>query len=216
MNDNTDEGKKPRRKKKRALLGDMHRFEREYGTPDTPAGPFAESYKIAAYADGIVGASPECDVLKPHWDSGLKWLDKNNPQPEDWRWGPGVRGGVTWDGKFYRDTVRFPAGGPLFWASYLSPGSEAGIQKGFWMNFGSGWSHLFNDDPAQILGGAAQKIFYDTAAGHWKLVIQATKFVTFEVIDVWTGTKQGGNDPVGTYARSSGLDPVASLTIEAA
>ena len=30
------------------------------------------------------------------------------------------------------------------------------------------------------------------------------------------GTKTGGNDPVGTYERTSGLDPIASLTIEAA
>lgn len=48
----------------------------------------------------------------------------------------------------------------------------------------------------------------------WKLVIQATKFVTLELVDVWTGTKAGGNDPVGIYTRTTGLDPLATLTVE--
>ena len=67
----------------------------------------------------------------------------------------------------------------------------------------------------QILTGASQKLFYDTAAGNKTLVIEATKFVTREIIDVWTGTKQGGDDPTGVYSRLSGLDPVATLTVEA-
>jgi hypothetical protein len=130
----------------------------------------------------VGGAYPQCDVLRPKWDSGLKWADKNNPQPGDWRWGAGVGGGVTWDGTFFRDLIRYP-GAPgtarpdLFWCSYLKPGTVAGMQGGFWINFGYAWSHLLNDDPAQILGGASQKLFFDT--------------------------------------RISGLDPVATLTLEA-
>ena len=90
------------------------------------------------------------------------------------------------------------------------------MQGGFWINFGYGWSHLLNDDLAQMLGGASQKLFYDSAAGHWKMVIEATMFVTLVVVDVWTGVKPGGGDPVGTFTRVSGLDPVATLSVEAA
>ncbi len=180
-----------------------------------PLGTTADTYRIAAYTDGLVGASPECKVLKPHWDSGLKWPDPNNRQPGDWRWGPGVSGGVPWDGTFHRDLSRYSASGELFWSSYLKPGTAPGMKLGYWINFASGWSHLHNDNPAEILTGASQNLSYDPATGVWKLVIQATKFVTHEVIDVWTGTKQGGSDPVGTYTRLSGLDPLASLTVEA-
>ncbi len=182
-------------------------------TPLPP--PTGDTYRIAAYADGLVGASPECDVLRPHWNSGIKFADKNNPKPDDWCWGRGVGGGIRWDGTFHRDAVRYPAGGQLFWSSYLKPGTAPGIKAGYWINFGSGWSHLHNDNPAEILTGASQKLFYDAAAAKWTLVIQATKFVTYEVIEVWTGTKTGGSDPVGTYTRDSGLDPVATLTVEA-
>jgi hypothetical protein len=52
-------------------------------------------------------------------------------------------------------------------------------------------------------------------AGNWKLVIEATMFVTYAVVDVWTGTKQGGNDPVGVYTRVTGCDPTATLAVEA-
>ena len=185
-----------------------------------PSGPTADIYRIAAYTNGLVGASPECDVLKPHWDSGLTWGDGSNPQPGDWCWGAGVAGGVTWDGTFYRDLTRFP-GAPnsvrpeLFWCSYLKSGTAPGMQGGYWINFASGWSHLHNDDPAQILSGASQKLFFDTAAGHWTLVIEATMFVTLAVVNVWTGTKSGGNDPAGIYTCISGLDPLATLTVEA-
>ncbi len=48
------------------------------------------------------------------------------------------------------------------------------------------------------------------------LVIEATMFVTFEVVVVWSGVKVGGSDPAGIYARESGLDPLATLTVEAA
>lgn len=197
-----------------------------------PPGPFAETYRIASYADNLVGASPECNVLRPKFDSGLKWPDKNNPKPEDFCWDRGVSGGIRWDGTFHRDAARYPAGGQLFWSSYFRPGSEPGIKKGYWINFGSGWSHLHNDNPAEILTGASQKLFWEpvaggvdpggpaspppAATGTWKLVIQATKFVTHEIIDVWTGTKSGGNDPIGTYTRQSGLDPLATLAVEAA
>ena len=184
--------------------------------PAPPSGPTAEVYRLAAYADGAVGAAkPECDQLLPHWDSGLKWADANNPQPDDWRMDGGVRAGVTWDGTFYRDAARYPAGGNLFWCAYFKPGSAAGNQNGYWFNFGSGWSHLANDDPAQILAGASQRIFYDSGAGAWRLVIEATMFVTNAVVNVWTGAKAGGNDPAGIYLRESGRDPLASLTVEA-
>jgi hypothetical protein len=176
----------------------------------------ADSYRIANYADGLVGAAkPGCDLLLPYMDSGLRFADPNNPLPDDPLWGGGVRAGVTWDGTFYRDLARYAAGGPLFWSAYLKPGSAPGIKNGYWLNFGSGWSHLFNDDPAQLLAGASQRIYYDTAAGQWKLVIEATLFVTLAVVEVWTGVKHGGTDPVGTFTRISGCDPLAELTVEA-
>ena len=40
-------------------------------------------------------------------------------------------------------------------------------------------------------------------------------FVTNAVVEVWHGAKAGGTDPVGTYARVSGCDPLAALTVEA-
>ena len=54
------------------------------------------------------------------------------------------------------------------------------------------------------------------AAGHWTLTIEATMFVTLAVVNFWTGTKPGGSDPVGIYTRTTGLDPAAMLTVEAA
>ncbi len=39
-------------------------------------------------------------------------------------------------------------------------------------------------------------------------------FVTLAVVEVWTGVKEGGDDPAGIYTRISGLDPLAQLTIE--
>ncbi|MCX7010115.1 MAG: hypothetical protein NTY53_23235, partial [Kiritimatiellaeota bacterium] len=80
------------------------------GAAGLPPGPFAEAYRIAGYADGLVGASPECDILKPHYDSGIKW-GGSTPNPETPCWGRGVSGGVRWDGTFYRDVARYPAGG---------------------------------------------------------------------------------------------------------
>ena len=176
----------------------------------------ADAYRIAGYADGLVGAAkPGCDVLLPHMDSGLKWADSNNPQPDDFLWDGGVRAGVTWDGTFYRDLNRFAGGGQLFWSAYLKPGSEPGDQNGYWLNFGSGWAHLANDDPAQLLAGASQRIYFDTGANQWTLVIEATLFVTNAVVNVWTGAKTGGNDPAGIYQRVSGCDPAATLTVAA-
>ncbi len=207
--------------KKEHTLADIDHLRETYGkdpAPVLPPGPFSDTYRIASYTNGLVGAAePQCDVMAAHWDQeGLFWPDENNPKPDDLLWDAGVHGGITWDGTFYRDTARYPAGGQLFWSSYFKPGSEAGIKKGYWINFGLGWSHLHNDNPAEILTGASQKLFYDAAASRWTLVIQATKFVTYEVIEVWTGTKQGGNDPTGTYTRDSGLDPIATLTVESA
>ncbi len=125
-----------------------------------------------------------------------------------------MAGGVRWDGTFYRDTARCPAGGEFFWSAYLKPGSAPGSQNGYWLNFGSGWAHLAQDDPAQLAAGAAQRIYYDPVAGQWRLVIEATQFVTNAVVEVWRGTKAGGNDPVGIYTRVAGCDPLAALTIE--
>ena len=178
-------------------------------------GITADSYRIATYADGLIGATPESDVLRPKWGSGLKWGSASSPQPGDSCWGAGVAGGVKWDGTFHRDLARYSASGPLFWASYLKAGTIPGMQGGYWINFGNGWSHLHNDDPHQILTGASQKLFYDTAAGHWTLTIEATMFVTAAVVNVWTGTKTASPDPVGTYTRTTGLDPLATLTVEA-
>ena len=158
---------------------------------------------------------PECSLIAPRFDTGIKFADPNNPNPENVLFGGGVRAGVRWDGTFYRDQVRYPAGGDRFWCSYFKPGSAPGIKNGYWINFGKGWAHLHNDDPAQVRQGAAQSLDYDSAAGQWVLLVQATQYVTHEIIEVWRGIKQGGNDPTGTYTRISGLDPLASLTIEA-
>ncbi|MCG3150505.1 MAG: hypothetical protein PCFJNLEI_03991 [Verrucomicrobiae bacterium] len=200
-----------------------------------PPGPTVDAYRIAGYVDGLIGATPESDLLKPHFDSGLTWTDGNNPQPGDWLWGAGVRGGLPWDGTFYRDLTRYAASGALFWSAYLKPGSGPGIQNGFWFNFGSGWSHLANDDFSQLLTGASQRLFWDagvvapvpgasgpagaagTAAatpGHWKLVIEATMFVTNAVVNVWTGAKPFSPDPTGQYTRMTGCDPTTTLTVE--
>ena len=112
-------------------------------------------------------------------------------------------------------------GDQFFWAAYFKPGSGPGMKNGYWLNFGSGWAHLANDDPAQILTGAAPRLFYDVGrvtphgVGAWMLVIEVTMFVTYAVVDVWTGFKQAGNDPVGQYIRLTGCDPTATLAVEA-
>ena len=172
-----------------------------------------DSYRLARYSNGLVGAGPGCDILKPHWDSGLTWCDSNNPRPDDWLWGGGVDGGIKWDGTFYRDMSRYAAGGQFFWSAYLKPGTGPGSKNGYWLNFGSGWSHLANDDFSQILTGAFQRIYFE--AGNWHLVIEATMFVTGAVVNVWTGTKPLSPDPTGIYTRVSGCDPTATLTVEA-
>ena len=120
---------------------------------------------------------------------------------------------MRWDGTFYRDMTRYSASGSLFWCAYLKPGTGPGIKNGYWINFGSGWSHLANDDFSQILTGASQRIYHE--AGHWMLVIEATMFVTYAVVNVWTGMKPVGNDPVGVYTRVTGCDPTATLAVEA-
>lgn len=40
-------------------------------------------------------------------------------------------------------------------------------------------------------------------------------FVTEAVVNVWTGTKHGGNDPAGVYTRIAGCDPRATLSLAA-
>jgi len=53
-------------------------------------------------------------------------------------------------------------------------------------------------------------------AGQWKLVIEATLFVTYAVVPVWVGVKAGGNDPVGESTRVAGCDPLATVRVEPA
>jgi len=124
-----------------------------------------------------------------------------------------VRAGLTWDGTFYRDLSRYAASGELFWCAYAKPGSGPGEKNGYWFNFGGGWCHLAGDDFAQILTGAAPRLFWDSSAGSWKLVIEATMFVTGAVVNVWTGTKVAGNGPVGEYTRVAGCDPLAAVSV---
>ncbi|OHE80802.1 MAG: hypothetical protein A2107_01375 [Verrucomicrobia bacterium GWF2_62_7] len=66
-----------------------------------------------------------------------------------------------------------------------------------------------------MLSGDAPRLYYDTAAAQWKLVIEATMFVTNETVIVWSGVKPGGPDPTGTYTRVAGCDPTATFTVEA-
>ena len=171
--------------------------------------------RLVGYQDGLVGAAtPGCDVLLPHFDSGLKWSDSSIPQLDAPLWDGGVSGGICWDGTFYRDLARYSQSGSLFWSAYLKPGTGPGMKNGYWINFGSGWAHLANDDFLQILTGASQRLSWDVVTGDWRLVIEATMFVTGAVVNVWTGVKVGGNDPTGAYGRVAGCDPVASLSIE--
>jgi len=100
--------------------------------PVPPAGPTVDAYQLAGYVDGMVGAAkPGCDILRPRYDSGLKWPDKNNPRHDDPLWGAGVRAGIKWDGTFYRDLSRYGQSGSLFWAAYLKPGTGPGIKNGY-------------------------------------------------------------------------------------
>ena len=179
-----------------------------------PVGPTADAYRIVGYTDGLVGAaSPGCDALLPHFDSGISFTDEDNPQPDDVLFDGGVSGGVKWDGTFYRDLTRYPTGGTLFWSAYFKPGAGPGIKNGYWLNFGSGWAHLANDDPAQIVTGASQRLMWNVGVGRWELVIEATMFVTYAVVNVWSGIKQGGNDPAGNYTRITGCDPLPALEV---
>ncbi|MBI5684188.1 MAG: hypothetical protein HZC54_03820 [Verrucomicrobia bacterium] len=71
--------------------------------------------------------------------------------------------------------------------------------------------------PSPGAGGAGAAGSGDPAysGGHWKLIIEATMFVTNETVLVWSGVKTGGNDPAGVYVRVAGCDPLATLTVEA-
>jgi hypothetical protein len=53
--------------------------------------------------------------------------------------------------------------------------------------------------PSRGADGSTNAASGDAAynSGYWKLIIEATMFVTYEVVNVWTGVKSGGNDPVG-------------------
>ena len=39
-------------------------------------------------------------------------------------------------------------------------------------------------------------------------------FVTYAVVNVWTGFKQAGNDPVGQFTRLTGCEPLPALSVE--
>ena len=39
-------------------------------------------------------------------------------------------------------------------------------------------------------------------------------FVTYAVVNVWTGIKQGGNNPTGKYARITGCDSLPVSVVE--
>jgi hypothetical protein len=45
--------------------------------------------------------------------------------------------------------------------------------------------------------------------------VRQKQFVTGAVVNVWTGVKVGGTDPVGTYTRVSGCDPAGTFRVEA-
>ena len=206
-------------KKQRLRPVDAYRLrdDLDADTAPIPTGPTAAVYRIAGYQQNLIGdsAKPACLVIAAKWGSGLKWPDPNNPQPTDLLWGGGVTAGLWWDGTVYRDLARYPAGGPLHWCSYFKPGTGPGPQNGYWINFGCAYSHLAHDDPAQLLTGAAQRLYYDSATAQWMLVIQATDYITNAVRDVWTGSKAGGPDPVGPYTRVTGCDPLATVTVAA-
>ena len=196
-------------------IADADLLRQQFAHQAAPVGPTADAYRLVGYTNELVGTkNPECLPMMARYDSGVKWPDPNNPLPTDFLWGGGVRAGLPWDGMFYRDVTRYPAGGQLFWSPYLKPGSGPGLKNGYWFNFGKGFCHLANDDPAQMLTGACSRLEWGST-GHWKLVIDATAHVTAAVVNVWTGTKQGGNDPVGDYTRITGCDPLAMLTVEA-
>ncbi|MCG3147491.1 MAG: hypothetical protein PCFJNLEI_00931 [Verrucomicrobiae bacterium] len=185
-------------------------------TAPLPAGPTADAYRIVNYHPDLIGtANPECLAIMPRYDSGLKWPDPANPLPDDPLWGGGIRAGIPWDGTFYRDLSRYNLSGSLFWSPYLKPGSAPGNQNGYWYNFGRGWCHLHNDNFAQMLTGAAPRLWWDSVTGTWRLIIEATQYVTYAVVPVWIGTKPASNDPVGTYTKIAGCDPLTTLTVAA-
>lgn len=61
----------------------------------------------------------------------------------------------------------------------------------------------------------APRLYYDAHAAQWKLVVEATMFVTYATVVVWSGVKSGSNDPVGTYTSVADCDPTETLTVEA-
>ena len=147
--------------------------------PVLPTGPTADAYRIAGYVDGLIGAArPDCDLLRPHYDSGLKWPDKNNPQPDDPLWDAGVAGGVRGTAPSIATSPGTPPAANCSGAPTSSPAPAPATRTATGSTSVPAGAHLANDDPPQILTGAATRLYYDTVAGHWKLVIEATMFVT--------------------------------------
>lgn len=66
------------------------------------------------------------------------------------------------------------------------------------------------DEPAQARPEVALH-----PGGQWKLVVEATMFVTCANVFVWSGVELGGNDPAGVYTRMDGLDTTGTLMVEA-
>ena len=66
-----------------------------------------------------------------------------------------------------------------------------------------------------MLTGTAPRLYYDASAAQWKLVVEATMFVTYATVVVWSGVKAAGNDPTGAYTRSAGCDLTAMFSVEA-
>ena len=67
---------------------------------------------------------------------------------------------------------------------------------------------------AALHTGPRNNRFFTAGENVGKLVFEATMFVSHEIIAVWTGAELGGNDPAGRCTRVSGLDPIATSTME--
>ena len=59
-----------------------------------------------------------------------------------------------------------------------------------------------------MLTGAAPRLYYDAVTGDWRLVIEATMFVTGATVNVWTGRKPAATiPPANTPAKPVATPP---------